>query len=46
MIENCSELQKMPPVGDYQARTWRPFPDPINGRPAWAMRPDRAAAAV
>ncbi len=30
MIENCSELAKMPPEGHYQARTWRPFPDPIN----------------
>ena len=30
MIENCSELEKMPPEGSYQARTWRPFPDPIN----------------
>jgi catechol-2,3-dioxygenase len=30
MIENCSELEKMPPVGDYQARNWRLFPDQIN----------------
>jgi len=30
MIENCSELEKIPPEGTYQARTWRPFPDPIN----------------
>ena len=66
MIELCSELAKMPPVGDYPARKWPIDPTTINqwggpppprflltgfpivtpdeGRPAWAMRPDRTAA--
>ena len=65
MIELCSELAKMPPAGDYQARKWPIDPTTINqwggppplkflrtgfpvvapdeGRPAWAMAPDRTA---
>ena len=30
MIENCSELAKMAPEGDYQPRSWKLFPDQIN----------------
>ena len=66
MIECCSELAKMPPEGDYQARKWPVDPgtinqwggppplrfvragfaivDPEEGRPSWAMRPDRTLA--
>jgi catechol 2,3-dioxygenase-like lactoylglutathione lyase family enzyme len=68
MIELCSELAKMPPEGDYNARKWPIDPTTINqwggppppkflltgfpiiapdeGRPAWAMRPDRTVAAA
>mgnify|MGYP001037223722 CR=1 FL=1 len=63
MVENCSELAKMPPEGDYIAREWPvtpksinqwggppplkfikagfPVARPVEGRPAWAMDPDR-----
>ena len=66
MIELCSDLARMPPVGDYAARKWPVDPATINqwggppppkflltgfpivtpdeGRPAWAMRPDRTVA--
>ncbi|WP_040597512.1 VOC family protein [Patulibacter medicamentivorans] len=30
MVEHCSELEQMPPAGDYQARSWPLLPDPIN----------------
>lgn len=30
MVEHCSELQRMPPVGDYRARRWPLLPDQIN----------------
>jgi catechol-2,3-dioxygenase len=30
MVEHCSELQRMPPYGDYRARAWPLLPDQVN----------------